>query len=68
MARLRRLEPGHNDVPALVCEACALVMLRLRVFCTEDTYKVLRRGVLGTVPLAELSPRTSGRALRSPPS
>ena len=53
MARLRRLEPGHNDVPASVFEACALVMLGLRVFCTENTCKVLRRGVLGTVPLAE---------------
>ena len=53
MARLRRLEPGHDDVPAFVFEACALVMLRLRVFRAENTCKVLRRGVLGTVPLAE---------------
>ena len=53
MARLRRLEPGQNDVTDFAFEPGALAMLRFRVFCTENTCKVLCRGVPGTVLLAE---------------
>ena len=68
-----RTELGQNDVTAFAFEPGALAMLRFRVFSTENTCKVLRRGVpgvhrAGTVPPSRNAESSHIRARSPQPS